>query len=180
MKTYSYFLLLVIILSFSYCNHEVTKEERQSNITNLEAIPFIDTVTFEINEKHSNDLVNAYAEFAEAYPEDEQTPEYLFRAAEISRSTKSPQKAIDLYQKLVEKYEKYEKTPYCQFLIGFTYDNDLKDMFKAKENYTLFIDKYPDHDFVKDAKVLLENLGKSPEELIKSFEEKNQAALDSI
>jgi len=172
MKPYTYLILAFIITGLTFCTQEVTKEERQSKITKLEAVPFIDTLTFELNEKQANELVNAYTEFVENFPEDELSAEYLYRAAEICRSIKDSQKAIDLYQKLVVEYEDFEKTPYCQFLIGFTYDNDLKDMLKAEENYELFINKYPEHEFVKDAKVLLENLGKSPEELIRSFEEK--------
>jgi inosine/xanthosine triphosphate pyrophosphatase family protein len=41
--------------------------------------------------------------------------------------------------------------------------------------YELFLQKYPDNDFADDARISIENLGKTPEELIKQFEEQQQA-----
>ncbi len=168
MKTLVYLTAVVVILGA--CNAPVSKEERQNKVKALESEPFIDTVTFKINTEQALKLIDEYAAYSKDFPEDELAPEYLFRAAEICRSIKDPQRAVEFYKNIVENYNNYEKTPYCTFLIGFTYDNELHDMLKAKESYKKFIEKYPEHEFVKDAKILLENLGKSPEEIIKSFE----------
>ena len=58
------------------------------------------------------------------------------------------------------------------FLKAFTYDNDLKDFKKAGTFYNEFLTKYPNNEFTESAKFLLENLGKSEEELKKMLEEK--------
>lgn len=61
-------------------------------------------------------------------------------------------------------------------MIGFVYENDLNDLENAKQTYEAFLQKYPnDPDFADDAQMALKNLGKSPEELIKEFEQ-NQPA----
>ena len=57
---------------------------------------------------------------------------------------------------------------------GFVNENLLMDMDKAKYHYERFIKEYPNHALAKDTKVLIENLGKTPEELIKSFQEKEK------
>jgi TolA-binding protein len=40
--------------------------------------------------------------------------------------------------------------------------------------YEAFLKKYPNDDFADDAQFLLKNLGKSPEEIIKGFEQNPQ------
>jgi TolA-binding protein len=54
------------------------------------------------------------------------------------------------------------------------YDNDLKDFAKAGKYYNEFLTKYPNNDFTESAKFLLENLGKSEEELKKILDEKSK------
>jgi hypothetical protein len=43
----------------------------------------------------------------------------------------------------------------------------------AEITYRQFIEKYPDNAIVEDVKATLVNLGLSPEELIRKFEEAN-------
>jgi hypothetical protein len=45
---------------------------------------------------------------------------------------------------------------------------------KAKEVYQQFIDKYPNHNLARDAKVSIENMDIPLDELIKKFEGKNR------
>ncbi len=51
-------------------------------------------------------------------------------------------------------------------MAGFILANDLQDFDAAKETYELYIEKYPDGQLADDAKIELENLGKTPEEIL--------------
>ena len=51
-------------------------------------------------------------------------------------------------------------------MAGFILANELNDLSGAKETYELFIQKFPEGSLVDDAKVELENLGKTPEEIL--------------
>ena len=120
--------------------------------------------------------VRAYETFAKKRADDAKTPEYLFKAAEIQRSLKNYKKAIQNYETIQTKYADYDKTPHSMFLLGFIYENDLKDNDKAKAMYEQFLEKYPEHELADDVKFSLDNLGISPEEIIKRFEEQNKDA----
>jgi outer membrane protein assembly factor BamD (BamD/ComL family) len=120
------------------------------------------------------DLIRLYEKYADKYPEDTLAPVYLFRASDISMNLQQPVKTIDLFNKIMAKYPDYEKTPSVMFLKAFVYEDQLHDLNKAKKYYEEFLEKYPDSDFADDARISLQNLGKSPEELIKEFEEKQQ------
>ncbi len=119
--------------------------------------------------------VRAYEKFAKERTNDPKIPEYLFKAAEIQRSLKNYKKAIEDYETIQTNYPDYEKTPHSTFLLGFIYENDLKDTDKAKAMYEQFLEKYPEHELADDVKFSLDNLGITPEEIIKRFEEQNKA-----
>jgi len=90
------------------------------------------------------------------------------------------QKAIELFDRLMVEYPDYEKVPECLFMKAFIYDNNLQEYDKAKEVYLEFLEKYPDDEFADDARASINNLGKSLEEIIREFEEKNLSLSDTV
>ncbi len=116
-------------------------------------------------------VIDSYNKYAAANPKDGKTPEYLFKAAEIHRSIRDHKNAITTYERIIKDYPDYEKVPHSLFLIGFTYENDLKNTTKAKELYAQFLEKYPKHELYESVKFSFDNLGTPPEEIIKRFEE---------
>ena len=60
-------------------------------------------------------------------------------------------------------------------MIGFVYETDMNDLDKAKSTYESFLQKYPnDPDFADDAQTALKMLGRSPDDIIKEFEQKQK------
>ena len=120
-------------------------------------------------------LVDAYILFAKQNPNDSQSPEFLFKALDIAVgvNAEGPQKAIDIANVLIDKYPDFEMTPMAMYLKGFVYENKLGDLHNAEITYRHLIEKYPDNPMVGDVISTIENLGLSPEELIRKFEEAN-------
>ena len=120
-------------------------------------------------------LIDAYILFAEQNPDDVQSPDYLFRALDIAVgvNAEGPDKAIKIADMLIEKYSDFEMTPMAMYLKGFVYENIVGDLHNAEMTYRQFIEKYPESPMVEDVKATIENLGLSPEELIRKFEEAN-------
>jgi isocitrate lyase len=61
------------------------------------------------------------------------------------------------------------------FLQGFISENGLKDTAAARKFYENFLKQYPNHKLASDVKISLNNMGKTPDELIREFEKKNSA-----
>ena len=120
-------------------------------------------------------LVDAYILFAEQNPDDAQSPDYQFRALDIAVgvNAEGPDKAIKIADMLIEKYPDFEMTPMAMYLKGFVYENIVGDLQNAEMTYRQFIEKYPESPMIEDVKATIENLGLSPEELIRKFEEAN-------
>ncbi len=120
-------------------------------------------------------LVDAYILFAEQNPDNAQSPDYLFRALDIAVgvNAEGPDKAIKIADMLIEKYPDFEMTPMAMYLKGFVYENIVGDLQNAEMTYRQFIEKYPNSPIIEDVKATLENLGLTPEELIRKFEKAN-------
>ena len=128
----------------------------------------------------ADELIQAYLSFAESHKDSPEAPDYLYKAADLSLNINKSKQSLDLYNRIIYQYPDYKKVPECLFLMGYIYENYFQELGKAKEIYESFLTKYPNHDFADDAKVSIENLGKSPEELIRSFEEKNRTLKDTV
>lgn len=128
----------------------------------------------------ANELVKEYLDYANKYKNSPEAPDYMYSAADLSLNIGKSKEALDLYNQIIYKYPDYAKAPECLFLEGYIYENYFNEYGKAKEIYESFLQKYPNHDFADDARISIENMGKSPEELIKSFEEKNKQAQDTL
>ena len=61
-------------------------------------------------------------------------------------------------------------------MIGFIYANSVSDTAKAREAYTIFLKKYPDHELVSSVKWELAHLGKDINQIpeLKNIESTNK------
>lgn len=125
--------------------------------------------TGRIDLRLANDFITGCSIYALINPKGTNVPQLLYQAAETSRSAQAFSKAVELYDQLIEDYPDFEKAPQALFLKGFTLENELNRLEDARAVYESFLVKYPNDDFADDAKFLLDNLGKSDDEIISSF-----------
>jgi len=129
-----------------------------------------DKNNLEFDKNKAQRLVDTYNVFTSKFPQDAETPGYLFKTAEVLRSLRKFNEAVGVYSRIGKEFPDFEKAPHSLFLEGFSYENDLNDLPKAKVCYEKFIEKYPDHELADDVQFSIDNLGKSPEDIIKGFE----------
>ena len=163
------FVLLLLAAVLFSCGEKMSVEK----INELESKVFAKGAV--LSAENVIQLVDAYVLFAEQNPNDQQTPDFLFKALDVAVgvNAEGPQKAIDIANILIEKYPDFEMTPMAMFIKGFVYENMIGDLQNAEMTYRQFIEKYPNSPIVEDVKATLENLGLTPEELIRKFEEAN-------
>ena len=104
----------------------------------------------------------------------ESAADYLYKASETVRAMHAPERCIQIYDRIMKDYPHSKRASQSLFLKGFTYDNDLKDYTRAKVCYEEFLQKYPEDEFAGSATFLLENLGKSDDELLEVLQHKSQ------
>jgi tetratricopeptide (TPR) repeat protein len=111
-------------------------------------------------------IISLFDEYIEAYPEDEKTYSYTELKAKYQAASQDYLSAVTTYEVLIQKYPDDSRTPEALFMQGFIYENNLKELEKAKKSYQIFLQKYPSHELVEDVKFSLENLSLSDEELL--------------
>ena len=118
-----------------------------------------------------------YILFADTYIADSASGTYLFRAADLSIGLNQTNEAVQLLDRIILKYPDHPKSASALFYQAFIYDSYLHLTASAMEKYRLFINKYPNDQMVPSASATLLQLetGLSDEELVKSFQHKNDS-----
>ncbi len=83
-------------------------------------------------------------------------------------------KTIEYLDKIITTYPQSPDAPKSLFKIGFTCENMIKDIDKARKYYEEFLKKYPEHELALSVRVSLEYLGESDEELLERLLKKNE------
>jgi tetratricopeptide (TPR) repeat protein len=162
----------------------LTEKVQQKDIAVDSLLKFIgmnmfNDTTFRLNEEKAHLYIDACQSAVMANPTLPNAPEFLHRAAETARTLRDVPMAIELYDWIIEKYPTNPRASTSLFLKAFTYDNDLNDFASAGKYYNEFLSKYPNNEYAESAKFLLENLGKSDEELMKIIDN-NKDAKDQV
>jgi len=97
-----------------------------------------------------------FGSFLEKYPDSPSADRAIFYAAEAESRLGNTQKAVGLYNQLVQnkKLAKSTLLPEALFAIGFSYE-ELKQPKLASENYEVLIAEHSKHPLVRDANVRL-------------------------
>jgi TolA-binding protein len=88
--------------------------------------------------------MTAYADFSNHCHASEQTPEFLFRRADLLRSAGQYQEAMTQLRDIHDHYKDFDKRPVCAFLVGFIAEVELNDREQARKTYEQVIELHPD------------------------------------
>ena len=161
------------IIGLSACKNE--KERQYAEIVSIEKSLFGDRTSF--NDSIARIYLSKTDAFVKDYKEDEHTPDLLFKSGEVLNGLQNYTFAIRKFQEVHLLFPKHPKASESIFLCAFIYDTYLQRYDDATRYYKLFLKKYPNHPLAKDAKISLDNIGKTPEELVKEFELKNDSTI---
>lgn len=131
-----------------------------------------------LKEKKTPEAVKAIEALIKEYPESDIAPKALVQLAGIYQNqmveklnpSESFARAQKYFYQVYEKFPESEEAPQSLFLSGFILANDLKNFDLATSHYKLFLSKYPSHPLAVSAKEELDNMGLSPEEILKRTE----------
>jgi peptidyl-prolyl cis-trans isomerase C len=92
------------------------------------------------------------------YFEDAEPPtvEELFNSAQ---NAKAPKERIRQYERILQTYPDNPRAYEAQFMIGFTYSEELENFSRAKMAFEAVLNNYPECDLAQSARWMLENLG---------------------
>ena len=171
MKSIRLFLLPSLLLLLISCGP--SRDHEFSKIQSAEKRLFTPSATF--SKEGADSLLGLYSQFIRDFPKDSLTRKYIFKSGNLYMTRENGPKAIEMFDLYMKNYPADVKTPMCLFFKAFIYENIFHNLDKAQETYILFIEKYPRHDFADDARMALQNLGKTADQMVAEFEAKKKA-----
>ena len=90
---------------------------RQDSIDQIE--DFEDSLTesaIVVDSAAAEQLTNLYVEFADKYPSDSLAPQYLMKAADMQSNVMNTERAVALFDRIIENYPDFDQLPICYFL----------------------------------------------------------------
>ena len=176
MKTFKFTTIALFALLMVSCNPDKGKLVKEIS-DNEKELSTGATATPEKTKIKS--IIALYEKFVTTFPKDSLAPIYIYSAANLSMNAGLYEDAINFLDRLATDYTGFKKLPEAYFLKAFIYDDKIKNLDKARKAYIDFIQKFPKHDLVNDARISMDNLGKTPEQIVKEFEIKVKQKSDS-
>jgi len=141
-----------------------------AQIASLEKELYASEILDEAKAKKMVSLYELYYQHYHRYPE---TPDFLFKAGEITENINQPYRSIVFYTHCYEEYPNFKFSAECLFRMASLYDYKLNNYIKAKALYEEVKVQFPKSQMAKDADAAIKLMSKSDQEMIREFEKKN-------
>jgi len=99
-------------------------------------------------------------------PEADAVPGLLYDAGKVAEVMKDSPKSVYLFEWCNQSYPNADIAANNLFMLAFTCQDGINDPKRAATYYKAFMDRYPEHELYSSAEFLLENIGKSDEEIL--------------
>lgn len=127
--------------------------EMSARIDSLESV--LKAADGDLDEQLADEMLHAYTDFQAAFPEDSMNVFFAYRAGEISRNLPGKELfAVAHYADVHEKHPDHELAPMAVFMTGVSFDQ-MGDKTRAAKSFNHFIETYPEHPWVDQAKEML-------------------------
>ena len=138
-----------------------SREEHISAIEDFEDSIFESAVA--ADPQVADQLTQLYVDFADKYPKDSLAPQYLMKAADVQSNVLHTERAVELFDRIIQDYPDFDEVPMCYFLKGNALELN-SQMDEAKAAYEEFLAKYPDHYMADQTRKMLPLIYMSNEE----------------
>ena len=157
-----FFVLISASLLFIGCSKQQAKDYFKSAEENLK------------NDK-ALEAIADYESYLKENPDSANAPDALVKMAVIYQNKmvknisadESLKKSVKLYRQVFDDYPNSTQAPSALFMSAFILANEMQKYHPAEMAYRLFLQKYPNHELANSAREELNNLGLSPEEILK-------------
>jgi TolA-binding protein len=129
-----------------------------------------------LKENKIPEAVTTFDKIATEYSDSKLAPEALSQLAAIYQNKmdksisekENLEKSVSIFKKLHDEYPKSEYAPTGLFMAAFISANELNKYDEATALYKQFLQEYPENDLAASARAELDNMGKSPEDILRN------------
>jgi tetratricopeptide (TPR) repeat protein len=172
MKKYLIFSVIVLLAACSGGGTETGDAKPGANEMAARIKAMEDSMSMHLaaDMRSAQTLLDVYKAYVAAYPLDDRSPEFLFRAARVALVMRDPDQSLRLYDRILVDYPSWDQNVNVYFMKAFVYDDHLKHKGNAQEAYKQVINLFPEHQLANQARMAIDNLQYTDEELIERFQ----------
>jgi tetratricopeptide (TPR) repeat protein len=119
--------------------------------------------------ENMNKIVDLYNQYIAAYPAEAAAYNYMELKAKYLAANSDFEGAVKAYDDVIATFPEGTRKADALFMQAFIYENNLANLESAEAKYLAFIEQYPKHEMVKDARFAIENLSLSDAELFEKL-----------
>jgi len=166
MNTLKRFIGIVVVASVLVaCQSSKSKLSEQITLLENETSAGYDVAKLE-------KLSSLYREYITKFPQDSKVIEYLFQSGTVNIILRKGGEASSDFTMLVDKFSQSPHLAEAYYYIAYVYEDILYNIEAARLAYQDFMTQFPKHRLAADAALSIQYLGMSPEEIVASFEQK--------
>jgi outer membrane murein-binding lipoprotein Lpp len=124
-------------------------------------------------------LLADYRYYIKNFPTDSLSPKYMMTSARFYDFISLPDSAIAYYHDVYTNFPTFPKANLALFSEAFIYGNEKQDLSKAGQLYKDYLAKYPNTSLAKSAAMELNNLGKTPEQIMAELDSMKSTKQDT-
>lgn len=128
----------------------------------------------EMDREKSRKLLKKYVAFANTYPTDSLTPDFLYEAGALQINLGKHRQAIQMYENIHDGFPGYDRKIESAYLVAVIYQNYLNDRIRAREYYEKVIELYPESEWAQAAANSLITVDMTEDQLIEFLKQQNQ------
>ena len=160
-KTLKLMLVAMLAMGLFACGEKklTYQDMKKAEATLFDEEGYLDTL-------QAPKVAEKYLKFVKQNPDDTTASLWLYHAMELNVMLKNTEKSMELCDQLVEKYPDSKWTPRGLYLLGsFIYEEEFKDLDKAREVYERIVRDYPESEIIESVKSSIKYLGWTPDEI---------------
>ncbi|MBR1644174.1 MAG: tetratricopeptide repeat protein [Bacteroidales bacterium] len=119
-----------------------------------------------LNDALGKEMLRLYVQFANDFPTDSMSPLYLYRASDIASSLSMYDESLQYLNRIIDEYPEFEEASTCLFLKANVFENCMM-LDSATQAYNDFLASFPDHPLAESARIALQYVGLSDEEMFR-------------
>lgn len=159
-------VLFALLFTLFACENSTSTQEVETAISELKTEE-------QPKPEQVEKLFTVVEKYSKANPKAEKTPEYLELVAKYHTVLGNNEKAIAIYDNLFENYKQYKGNADALFMKAFILENNMYKKNQAKAVYQQYINLFPQGDFARDAQFAIDNMDKTPEELMEMLKQRS-------
>lgn len=130
------------------------QSDARSKVDALEKELYADTSGVIVPEK-GKEMIEAYMAYVDSFPSDTLVPLYLFKSAEVAQGIGDYWLSVRLFNRVYKEHPDHHKAAEAAFYQGFVLDSYLDQPNLAIKAFEEFIELYPNHPLVRDARAMI-------------------------